>query len=47
MTAGPFPVLYERLALSYDRRGRRRSLSLAVVLRAASDAQESEGRGHS
>src|SRR5215472_6261340 len=34
-------MLYERLALSYDRRGRRRSLSLAHVLRTASDAQES------
>jgi hypothetical protein len=35
------------LPLSYDRRGRGRSFSLADVLRAASDAQESEHGGHS
>ena len=47
MIAGPFPMLVQHLPLSYDRRGRGRSFSLADVLRTASDAQESEHRGHS
>jgi hypothetical protein len=41
------PMLVQHLPLSYDRRGRGRSFSLADVLRTASDAQESEHRGHS
>jgi hypothetical protein len=45
---GPVPShCCRHLALSYDRRGRGRSFSLADVLRTASDAQESEHRGHS
>jgi hypothetical protein len=47
MIAGPFPMLVQHLPLSYDRRGRGRSFSLADVLRTASDAQESEHCGHS
>jgi hypothetical protein len=47
MMAGPFPMLVQHLPLSYDRRGRGRSFSLADVLRTASDAQESEHCGHS
>ena len=47
MTAGPLPMLVTALPLSYDRRGRGRSFSLADVLRTASDTQESKHRGHS
>src|SRR6516162_8388656 len=41
---GPLSNAVRHLALSYDRRRRGRSLSLAHVLRTASDAQESEHR---
>ena len=47
MTAGPLPMLVTASPLSYDRRGRGRSFSLADVLRTASDAQESEHCRHS
>jgi len=47
MTAGPPKCLLQHLPLSYDRRGRGRSFSLADELRTASDAQQSEQRGHS
>jgi hypothetical protein len=44
MTAGPLPMLVTALPLSYDGRGRRRSLSLAVVPTVLCAASESQRR---